>query len=143
MLKIKTIEGKKPFLPTKSYLGDAGWDVRSLEEITLLKGQIHQFKLGFAIEGEIGKVYITEDRSSLALKGLIVSGKVIDNGYRGEVSVILTNIANACYKINIGDKIAQILIYNINDSNVLEVDGLLTASDLPIRESKAYGSSGI
>lgn len=149
MLKIKKIEGKIYHKPAKSYQGDAGWDVRSCERKVLQPGETHRFLLGFSIIGEPGRVYMTEDRSSMALKGLHVVGRVIDNGYAGEVSIILYN-ANGAGEIEIkdGDKIAQILVMPVSDDSLL-IDGeksLLdqyAAQSLPSREDKGTGSSGV
>lgn len=143
MLKIESIEGKYFINPTKSYIGDAGWDVLSLERKVLQPGEIYKFLLGFRIIGEPGKYYRTEDRSSMALKGLKVVGPVIDNGYRGEVSIILANtLSLGEIEINYGDKIGQILIHNVEDDSTLIINKKLQYSELKNREDHGYGSSG-
>lgn len=143
MLRIETIAGKIPFIPTKQHIGDCGWDVYSLEHKILQPGETYKFMLGFKILGERGKYYRTEDRSSMALKGLKVIGPVIDNGYRGEVSIILHNMLNIGeFEIKKGDKIAQILVELVEDDNVLETNGELQTITLTDRNTSGYGSTG-
>ena len=145
MLIIRTVKSTPPgFIhPIKSYEGDAGWDVRSIEDKILQPGEHYKFKLGFKIIGQPGKVYLTQARSSYAINyGINVIGNVIDNGYRGEVSVILQN-SNAIGKFEVkrGDKIAQILIQNVDDDNTLIINGNLIITELSKREEKGYGST--
>lgn len=143
MLRIEKIEGKAYYKPTKSYKGDAGWDVRTTERKVLQPGEVHRFMLGFRIIGESGKVYLVEDRSSLALRGLIVTGRVIDRGYMGEVSVIMHNTNSVGEEFFMeGDKIAQILVIPVDEDNLLIDQGDEFAPELPYRDDKGTGSSG-
>ena len=52
------------------------------------------------------------DKSSLAAKGLLTLGVVIDNGYAGEIIVIMTSLIEPI-KIKKGKKIAQLIVSNI------------------------------
>jgi dUTP pyrophosphatase len=141
MLNIKTL--KKIKLPSKSYAGDAGWDVYSQESYLLAPSEAHKFALGFYIIGEVNKVYITHGRSSLAINhGIDVIGDVIDNGYRGEVSVVLQNNSLNHFKIAKGDKIAQILVQYVLDDNILIADGKTHLIPTKVRGIKGYGSTG-
>ncbi len=56
-----------------------------------------------------------EGRSSLAIKGVFPVGGIIDNDYTGEVKVVLINLNPYGIKINKGDKIAQLIVYNQED----------------------------
>ena len=53
------------------------------------------------------------DKSSLAAKGLLTLGGVIDNDYTGEIIIIMTSLIEPI-KIKKGQKIAQLI-----DSNIL------------------------
>lgn len=139
MLNVEPVEGVTDLLlPTKKNEGDAGWDVFSREIKTMRPGETYQFKLGFKVIGEPGKVYLVQDRSSLALRGLSVSGNVIDNGYRGEVSVIMTNNSQHEEWFIKGDKIAQILVLPVDD------DGIINGKKIELtnRGDQGYGSTG-
>lgn len=127
-------------LPSKAHAGDAGWDVYSRERVRLLPGEMYRFKLGFAIIGKPGKVYIVEGKSGMAESGIDTMGNVIDNQYRGEVSALLINHSQNEAHFTEGMKIAQILVQDVEDDNNLFID------NRPIEETdrgdKAYGSSG-
>jgi dUTP pyrophosphatase len=139
MLNVEPVDGVTDLkLPLKKNEGDAGWDVFCRERVTLQPGDTHQFKLGFRIKGERGKVYLVQDRSSLALRGLSVAGNIIDNGYEGECSVIMTNHSNAEEWFMEGDKIAQILVLPVEDDAILNGEELL----VKLRGDQGYGSTG-
>ncbi len=58
--------------------------------------------------GNYGRV---APRSGLAVKNFIdVGAGVIDSDYRGEVKVLLFNFSDVEMKINVGDRVAQLII---------------------------------
>ena len=52
------------------------------------------------------------DKFSLAAKGLLTLGGVIDNNYTGEIIIIMTSLIEPI-KIKQGQKIAQLIVSNI------------------------------
>ena len=52
------------------------------------------------------------DKSSLASKGLLTLGGVIDSDYTGEIIIIMTSLIEPI-KIKKGQKIAQLIVSNI------------------------------
>jgi len=128
--------------PTKAYTGDAAWDLYSLEDCTLWTQERRTFRLGFAIIGQPGKVYITAGKSGLALKyGIHTIGNIIDNQYRGEITVTLVNTGGTQFIVHRGDKIAQLLVQNVDDDNILQIyDKEIEKTD---RGENGHGSSGI
>ena len=52
------------------------------------------------------------DKSSLAAKGLLTLGGVIDNDYTGEIIIIMVSLIEPV-KIKQGQKIAQLIVSNI------------------------------
>ena len=52
------------------------------------------------------------DKSSLAAKGLLTLGGVIDNDHTGEIIIIMTSLIEPI-KIKQGQKIAQLIVSNI------------------------------
>jgi dUTP pyrophosphatase len=62
---------------------------------------------------------------------------VIDAGYRGEIIVLMENLADGPYTIRKGDKIAQLLEHPFLAGDVVE-EGLSEAA----RGAKGFGSSG-
>ena len=55
---------------------------------------------------------ILRDKSSLAAKGLLTLGGVIDHDYTGEIIVIMASLIEPI-KIKKGQKIAQLIVCNI------------------------------
>ena len=102
-------------LPEYQHYGeDAGLDLHAAEDKILDPGEYKLIKTGIKIaipEGYGGFVY---PRSGLALKhGITVlnADGVIDPGYRGEIGVILINHGQNKFKIEKGDRIAQLIVH--------------------------------
>lgn len=97
-------------IPTRANFGDLGYDLYSCENILIKKQETIAVATGLRIFFPEGWGAIIHNRSSISLfKGLHVGGGVIDQGYRGEIKVILHNISNEDVLINVGDKIAQLI----------------------------------
>ena len=78
-------------------------------------------------------------RSRLAIKNFVdVGAGVIDADYRGEVGVILFNFSNDSFVVNMGDRIAQLVIEKIKTPQVKE----LVSLDGTDRGTKGFGSTG-
>jgi len=145
------------FHPTKEN-GDIGWDLRCLEDenfrnyftelgqintrekiLELSPGSRYTFSTGLAIELPLGYNGILKPRSGLAVKnGVCVLAGVIDNGYRGEVKICLLNTSARTIRIDIGDKIAQMIIVKECKGQFIEADELNDTS----RGEKGFGSTG-
>jgi len=64
-------------------------------------------------------------RSSLAVKHqLMTNAGVIDSDYRGEVKVVLANLGDQPYRVEKGDRIAQLIIEKFDDRELQEVTQL-------------------
>ena len=112
-IKIKKLH-PDAHLPTYAHPGDVGMDLYALEDYTLQLGERKIFPVGFALEFENGYAAIVKDKSSLPKNGgLHTMGGVFDAGYRGEYNVQLINLGQESYKIEKGNKIAQLIIYPI------------------------------
>jgi dUTP pyrophosphatase len=139
-MKIKLLSPNAK-VPTVEHPGsDLGYDLYCLNNILLLKGFVAGIRTGIAIEFPKRYGGIIKDRSSMAFKGITVSGGVIDSGYRGEIIVLLTyNGPHDDFLIKTGDKIAQIVLQRTNTREPIEVVNELSGSD---RGEKGFGSSG-
>ena len=92
---------------------DAGMDLRALEGVLLEPGVPRAVPTGLAIEAPPGYEAQIRPRSGLALKHSITlpnAPATIDPGYRGEIRVILLNQGREPYRVNAGDRIAQMVI---------------------------------
>jgi len=82
---------------------------------------------GLYIELPIGYEAQVRPRSGLAIKhGITVLNTpgTIDADYRGEVKVILVNLSNEPFKVNDGDRIAQMIISKHVQAHLIQVEKL-------------------
>ncbi len=103
------------FLPAYAHgpMEDAGMDLRAVEAAVLRPGEPALIPTGIAIELPAGFEAQVRPRSGLALKHGITlpnSPATIDPGYRGEIRVILLNLSREEYRVERGDRIAQLII---------------------------------
>jgi dUTP pyrophosphatase len=99
-------------------------------------------KTGLFIQIPSGYEAQVRPRSGLALKNgisVLNSPGTIDSDYRGEIGVILVNLSKEDFKINNGERIAQLVFSAYSKVDFVEVK-LLDAS---VRGVGGFGSSGI
>lgn len=92
---------------------DAGMDLRAVGAAVLKSGAPLAVPTGLAIELPPGYEAQIRPRSGLALKHAITlpnAPATIDPGYRGEIRVILMNLGREDYRVERGDRIAQLVI---------------------------------
>ena len=92
---------------------DSGLDLRAIEALTLEPNVPALVSTGLAIELPPGYEAQIRPRSGLALKYAISipnAPATIDPGYRGEIRVILLNMGREPYEVQMGDRIAQMII---------------------------------
>ncbi len=92
---------------------DAGMDLKAVEAAVLRPGEPALVATGIAIELPPGFEAQVRPRSGLALKHAITlpnSPATIDPGYRGEIRIILLNLGRQEYRVEPGDRVAQLVI---------------------------------
>ncbi len=98
-------------LPERQSAGAAGYDIYAAADTLVPARGRALVPSGIAIalpEGYEGQV---RPRSGLALRyGLSAHFGTIDSDYRGELQVLLHNDADADYKVQAGDRVAQLVI---------------------------------
>jgi len=129
-------------LPTYATDGDAGLDLRASESFWIESGVRRIVSTGIAVAIPEGHVGLIHPRSGLAAKsGITVLNApgTIDSGYRGELKVILLNTSAAPFRIDVGDRIAQLIIQEYVHADLVEV------SELPetARGDRGFGSTGV
>jgi dUTP pyrophosphatase len=101
-------------LPGRAYDGDAGFDLAACEHLELEPGARAVVGTGIAVAIPDGHAGLVLPRSGLAARnGLSVvnSPGLIDEGYRGEVKVILLNTdTKERFVVEPGMRIAQLVI---------------------------------
>ena len=121
-------------IPTRASKRSAGLDLYSSIDINIEVGSIKKINTGIRVslpENSYGSI---RDKSSLAAKGLLTLGGVIDNDYTGEIIVIMTSLIEPI-KTKKGQKIAQIIVCNILYSEIKKVKYLKK----PERNDKGFG----
>lgn len=113
-MKIKILDYGYENKPVRKHANDAGLDVSSLEKIILKPNETKAIKLGFGVELPIGYAAIIQSRSSGSISGLSASNAPIDSGYTGEIHAIITNTSSKNREIEIGERIAQMVVYPIS-----------------------------
>ena len=126
-------------LPVRQTAGSAGYDLYSVEDVSIAPGEWSCVGTGVSFtvpEGTYGRI---APRSGLSCKGTHVGAGVVDRDYTGEVKVLLFNMnREKCVEIAKGDRVAQLLLSKIALCDVLEVDSLSETD----RGSGGFGSTG-
>jgi len=139
-IQIKKLSDKA-VIPSQGSKYAAGYDLYAAEEVLVnaLGRKLVKTNISISIpEGYYGRI---APRSGLAYKnGIDVLAGVIDSDYRGDIGVILFNTDhNLDFLVNIGDRIAQIIIEKCHSVNWETVEIL----DSTVRSSDGFGSSGV
>jgi len=137
-IKIKKIH-PSAIIPKYAHEGDAGMDLYSVEDLILKPKHRSRVKTGISIELPKGYVSLIWDKSGVASKGIKTMGGVVDSGYRGEYQVVIVNLSSKDFKIEKGQKIAQLLIQKVENPKV-EIVGELSQSS---RGIGSFGSTGV
>jgi dUTP pyrophosphatase len=133
---------ERAVLPARAHAGDAGLDLVSVESVELPPGGRARVRTGIAIELPDGHAGLVVPRSGLAARhGVTVLNApgLIDAGYRGEVAVLLVNTdRDAAYRIEAGDRIAQLVVVPVALAEPQAVAGLTASA----RGEGGFGSTG-
>lgn len=130
---------KNAKLPTKQHERDVGYDIFSVEDAVLKKNDIRLLRTGLRMKLPQDLEAQIRPRSGMALSGIIIpnSPGTIDSGYRGEVKIILGNISQEDFKINQGDRIAQMIFSKVEHPSIVE--GKVEETE---RGENGFGSTG-
>ncbi len=130
--------------PSRAHAGDAGYDLRSVEDAILSPGGRALVGTGISIAIPQGYAGLVLPRSGLAVKhgiSLVNTPGLIDSGYRGEIKVPLINHdLEETFEIKAGMRIAQLVFVKVADAGFAEVELLEAGEDG--RGEGGFGSSG-
>ena len=129
-------------LPSYAHPGDAGMDVRSVEALVVEPGGRKLIRTGLVMMLPPGYEAQVRPRSGLALKNgvtVLNTPGTIDEGYRGEVGVILANLGAEPFRVEKGAKIAQIVIAPCTRAEIVETAEV----DETARGAGGFGSTGV
>jgi dUTP pyrophosphatase len=129
-------------LPRRAHPGDAGLDLHALEGFELAPGERAQVRTGIAIALPPGTAGLVLPRSGLAARhgiSLVNTPGLIDEGYRGELQVLLLNTDRTeTFRAQAGDRVAQLVIVDVEAPAVVESADLGDTA----RGIGGFGSSG-
>jgi dUTP pyrophosphatase len=140
-LKIKRLS-ESAVIPQYAHPGDAGLDLVSIEVKSIAPGESALVRTGIAIELPPGTEAQVRPRSGLALKHQITvlnTPGTIDEGYRGEICVILINHGTQVFQVEPGMRIAQMVIASFIRVTVEAVEML----EDTVRGVGGFGSTGV
>jgi dUTP pyrophosphatase len=131
-----------PEIPAYAHPGDAGADLVSTQALRLQPGQRALVGTGVRIALPDGYVGFVVPRSGLATKHgitIVNAPGTVDAGYRGELKVTLLNTdATAPYDIEVGARIAQLIVMPISRAAFIPVETLPES----VRGEGGFGSTG-
>lgn len=129
-------------LPKYETTGSVGMDLRSQCSFYLEPGDRVAVPTGLAFEIPEGFEAQIRPRSGLAVKKgvtVINAPGTIDQDYRGEVCVPIVNHGDETVRIDIGDRIAQIVFAPVARAELEEVEELTDTK----RGTGGFGSTGV
>ena len=133
---------EKAVEPSYAHEGDAGLDLCAAEEAELAPGGAALVGTGIAMELPAGTEGQVRPVSGLALRNgvtVLNAPGTIDEGYRGEIGVILVNHGAESFKVRPGMRIAQVVVARRLAVDVVCVDELGSSE----RGARGFGSSGL
>src|SRR4051812_38657869 len=128
--------------PARARPGDAGYDLRATERVSIPQDGRRLVGTGIAIALPEGVAGLVTPRSGLAIEHgitLLNAPGLIDPNYRGEIKAILHNTSERRYTVEIGDRIAQLLLVPYWAPELQVVDRLVDTE----RGPDGFGSSGL
>ena len=133
-------------VPPPRYMSEhaSGMDVCAAVEqpLTLQPGDIRLVPTGIYVSIPPGYEIQVRPRSGLALKhGLTIVNApgTIDSDYRGEVGIILGNMAREPFTVERGMRIAQLVVQSVVRARLIEQSSL----DDTARSSGGFGHTGV
>jgi len=126
-----------PYIQTPN-AGDQGYDLYCPTSYTLAPQGVVTIPLLFSIELPVGYWAWLTTRSSMAKRGLVVTGGIIDNGYRGNLAVTIANLGTIAQRLDFADRTCQLIIMQ---DNVMPIQVVKTLTPT-LRGSGGYGSTG-
>ena len=124
--------------PSRERDSDAGIDLYTIKKVRIPSGGREVIPTGYAVQIPTGYYGQIEERSGFSTRNTLkLKAGIIDSEYRGEIGVVFQNCGFYPVDIEIGDKIAQLVIHRQPKVTFAFVDEL----DETDRGKKGFGSS--
>ena len=142
-VKVKIIKEEGVELPKYMTEESAGMDIRAFIKEPIILGSLERVLVPTGIKLEILKGYEVQvrPRSGLAIKHgitLLNTPGTIDSDYRGEVKIIVVNLSKDEYKIENGERVAQLVLQKVYQMDLEEV----TEINVTERNDGGFGHTG-
>lgn len=142
-MRLQVVAEAPGLLPTRAHDSDAGLDLRAniKGELTLLPGERALVPTGIRVSIPKGYAGFIHPRSGMAHRdGITVNNApgTIDAGYTGEIMVNLINHGEYPVTIKLGDRIAQLILQQVELPKIVIVDNLEETE----RGTAGHGSTG-
>lgn len=125
--------------PEYQHSGDAGADLRAAESALVEAGERALVGTGVAVELPEDYCAFVWSRSGLSVDhGIEAGAGLIDPNYRGTIKVVLYNHGDEDYAVEIGDRIAQLVIVPMTRGVFTPRERLSST----VRETEGLGSTG-
>lgn len=141
LLVVRLPHGEGLPLPARATSGSAGMDVVAAADAMIEPMGRALIPTGFAVAVPEGYELQARPRSGLALKHGITlpnTPATIDADYRGELQIILINLGSEPFAVHRGDRIAQLLVQQVEPAVFREVTELPPSG----RGAGGFGSTG-
>ncbi len=129
-------------IPSYAHPGDAGMDLYSNCDKAIPPGEVSLIGTGLSVQLPENTEAQVRPKSGLALKHAITvlnTPGTVDEGYRGEIGIILINHGKEVYHVTKGQKIAQLVIKPTLRLDIEEQEELSNTQ----RGQGGFGSTGL
>ena len=127
-------------VPKRNSSSAAGYDLYSSEKTSIEPHTRKIINTDVAIAVPLGTYGRIAPRSGLSVKSSIdIGAGVVDEDYRGAVKILLINHSDNTFEINIGDRVAQLVLECVQTPEAAVVKGLPGTE----RGTKGFGSTGV
>lgn len=135
----------KALVPEKKTEGSIGLDLGSTERVVLYPTkstkEAYRIPTGIAVEipeGYYGSIHLRSSIGANTKLRLANQTGIIDSDYRGEIVLLVENVGAFQETIEVGDRIAQLILHKGEPMDVKEVKSLSKTK----RGTKGIGSTG-
>lgn len=137
-------ENPQVLLPERESGGAGAYDVRAFlkEAITLEAGERAAIPTGLRVELPEDFILSVRPRSGLAIHHgitLVNSPGTVDSDYRGEIKILIINLGKSGFRVENGERIAQLVLERAYPIEWVEAQDELRESE---RGEKGFGSTG-
>ncbi len=128
-------------IPEYQTLGSAGADLVSVQDVDIQPGKVRAINVGFSVAFPPGYEIQIRPRSGLAAHYAVTvvnTPGTVDSDYRGPMKVLLINHGDKVFRVNKGDRIAQMVLNEVCRAHFEELEML----DETERGTGGFGSTG-